>query len=161
VIYVALPVLAGVGAAWLSRRLAGGGSLRVVLARYAPAVVPLGFAIWFGHYWFHFASGALTIIPVTQSFLIDHGIALLGAEPNWRLGAILPADALFLLEMAAVLVGFLASLAVLRRIADNTHPDGRSATRAMAPWLALLAMIAVLAAVLFTLPMEMRGMMVG
>ncbi|MCB0252919.1 MAG: FesM [Anaerolineae bacterium] len=161
VIYVALPVLAGVGAAWLSQRLAGAGSLRVVLARYAPAVVPLGFAVWFAHYWFHFASGALTIIPVLQSFLIDHGVTLLGAEPNWRLGAILPADALFLLEMGSVLIGFIASLAVLRRIADNTHEDGRMATRAMAPWLALLALIAVLAVALFTLPMEMRGMMAG
>lgn len=157
VIYVALPALAGVGAAWLSRRLAGGGSLRVVLARYAPAVVPLGFAIWFGHYWFHFASGALTIVPVLQSFLIDHGVTLLGSQPNWRLGAILPADGLFLLELAAVLVGFFASLAVLRRIADNTH----QATRAMAPWLALLIGIAVLALVLFSLPMEMRGVMAG
>ncbi|MCB0206379.1 MAG: FesM, partial [Anaerolineae bacterium] len=96
-----------------------------------------------------------------QSFLIDHGMTLLGAEPNWRLGAILPADALFLLEMGSVLIGFIASLAVLRRIADNTHEDGRMATRAMAPWLALLALIAVLAVALFTLPMEMRGMMAG
>ena len=161
VIYVLLPALAGVGAAWLSRRLAGGKSLRVVLARYAPAVVPLGFAVWFAHYWFHFASGALTIVPVLQSFLIDHGVTLLGSAPNWRLGAILPADALLLLELGSVLIGLLASFAVLRQIADNAHDDESMARRAMTPWLALLALIALTAVVLFTLPMEMRGMMAG
>ena len=161
VLYVLAPVLAGVGAAWLSRGLAGGERIRVVLGRYAPAVVPLGFAIWFAHYWFHFASGALTIIPVLQSFMIDHGVALLGSAPNWRLGAILPANGLFLLELGSVLIGFLASLAVLRQIADNAHNDSRMARRAMTPWLVLLVLVAVLAVTLFTLPMEMRGMMTG
>lgn len=161
VLCVGLPALAGIGAAWLSRRLAGGKSLRAVLARYAPVMVPLGFAIWFGHYWFHFSSVALTIVPVLQSFLIDHGVTLLGSAPNWRLAGILPSGAAILLELGSVLVGFMASLVVLRRIADNAHADSRVAWRAMVPWLALLVLVAITAVVLFTLPMEMRGTMSG
>ena len=157
---LALPAALAGGAAWLSRRLAGDRRkepLRIVLARYAPTVVPLGFGIWFAHYWFHFASGALTIVPVLQSFLLDHGIALLGAKPAWSLGAILPGDWLIVLELAAVLIGFLASLVVLRRQATAATSDERSARQVMLPWLALLILLALAAILIFMLPMEMRG----
>ena len=157
---LALPAALGIGAAWLSRRLAGdrrNEPLRIVLARYAPTVVPLGFGIWFAHYWFHFASGALTIVPVLQNFLLDHGIALLGAKPAWSLGAILPGDWLIVLELAAVLIGFLASLVVLRRQATAATSDERSARQVMLPWLALLILLALAAVLIFMLPMEMRG----
>ena len=40
-------------------------------ARYAYALVPFGFGVWLAHYGFHFLTGALTIVPVTQSAVID------------------------------------------------------------------------------------------
>ena len=113
--------------------------------------------IWFAHYWFHFASGALTIVPVLQSFLLDHGIALLGAKPAWSLGAILPGDWLIVLELASVLIGFMASLVVLRRQATANTGDEHSANRVLLPWLVLLILLAVAAILIFMLPMEMRG----
>ena len=136
---VLLPAALGLGAAWLSRRLgaaqggrANRGSLRVVFARYAPTVAPLAFAIWFAHYWFHFASGALAIVPVVQSFLIDHGVTLLGSQPNWALGPIMSDDAVFLLVLAALAIGYLASLVSLSRTATaegdpNDRPPGHAA----------------------------------
>lgn len=161
---VLLPALLGLGAAWFSRRLGAGqgrrwnrGSLRDVFARYAPTVVPLAFAIWFAHYWFHFASGALTIVPVLQNFLLDHGVTLLGEQPNWSLGAIMPDDAVFLLVLAAVAIGFLASLYSLSRVAAS-ESDPNAARRAMLPWLALWTGLALAAVTVFSLPMEMRGM---
>jgi hypothetical protein len=169
---VLLPAALGLGAAWLSRRLGAGqgrrwnrGSRRDVFARYAPTVTPLAFAIWFAHYWFHFASGALTIVPVAQNFLIDHGVTLLGSQPNWSLGPIMPDDAVFLLVLAAVAIGFLASLYSLSRVAAgesgpiaevSTRPY--SARRALLPWLALWLALALAAVLIFSLPMEMRGM---
>jgi hypothetical protein len=167
VLDVALPLALGVAAAWLSlrvsgavhrgRQLAGRDGIRVVLARYAPAVVPLGFAIWFAHYMFHFATGALTALPVLQSFLIDHGLAVLGTEPNWALGPVLPAAWLFPLEAITVAIGFLASTYVLYRIAFTAHASDRAARRAAMPWLALLVLLALAATAIFFLPMEMRG----
>jgi ferredoxin len=171
VLMLLLPAALGLGAAWLSRRLGAGqggranqGSLRVVFARYAPTVAPLAFAIWFAHYWFHFASGALAIVPVIQSFLIDHGITLpsvgfgtfLLNQPNWALGAIMSDDAVFLLVLAAVATGYLASLVSLSRTARTE--GGASARRAMLPWLALWTGLALAALLIFSLPMEMRGM---
>lgn len=159
-----LPALLGLSAAWLGRRLGAGqggrsrqNSLRVVFTRYAPTVTPLAFGIWFAHYWFHFGSGALTIVPVVQNFLIDHGVTLLGAEPNWLLAGLLSGDALFLLTLAAVAVGFLVSVTALRRAA-GAEGDDAVARRAMTPWLALWAALALAAVFIFTLPMEMRGM---
>ncbi len=167
VLNVALPLALGYVAAWLSlhlsgaerrgRQFAGRDGVRVVLARYAPAVVPLGFAIWFAHYSYHFATGALTAVPVLQSFLIDHGLALLSAEPNWALGPILPAEWLFPLEAITVAIGFLASTFVLYRIAFTAHASDRAARQAALPWLALLILLALTATAIFMLPMEMRG----
>jgi hypothetical protein len=152
-----LPVGAGVGAAWLSRRLARREEpLRHALARYAPAVLPLAFAIWLAHYaGFHFLGSALTILPVAQNFLLDHTITLFG-QPDWTLGPVLPLAWLDLVEMAVILTGFAASFYAvgLRARQAEGRPDSLAA---QLPWIALLLALAVAALVIFYLPMEMRG----
>ncbi len=152
-----LPVGLGLGAAWLSRRLARRQeSLRVSLARYAPALLPLSFAIWFAHYaGFHFLGSALTIVPVFQNFLLDHNLAFFGA-PDWALGPVLPAAWLDPLEMVVVLAGFAASFYAVNTRAHRAEkqPDGLAA---QLPWLVLLLALAVAAMFIFYLPMEMRG----
>jgi hypothetical protein len=155
-----LPAILGLGAAWLSRQLSGaarGDSLRVVFTRYAPAFVPLGFAIWLAHYAFHFATGALTIIPVFQSFLLDHGLGLPITTPNWTLSAILPTSWLLPLQTVIVLAGFLGSLYVLGALSRRAHSLFHAARQAALPWLILLLALALAALHIFGLPMEMRG----
>lgn len=155
---VLLPVALGVGAAWLSRWLAGGrASLREVFAHYAPAFAPLGFAIWLAHYGFHFATGALTIIPVAQQFLLDYGLAWLGGSPNWSLGAVMPASWLLPLQTLCVLLGFVGSLYVVGERAQQLHATAAAVRRATLPWLVLLLALALAAVYIFSLPMEMRG----
>ncbi len=56
-----------------------------------------------------------------------------------------------------MLIGFLASLVVLRRQATAATGDERTARRVMLPWLALLLFLAIAAVMIFMLPMEMRG----
>lgn len=152
-----LPVGAGVGAAWLSRRLARREEpLRHALARYAPAVLPLAFAIWLAHYaGFHFLGSALTILPVAQNFLLDHTITLFG-QPDWTLGPVLPLAWLDLVEMVVILTGFAASFYAvgLRARQAEGRPDSLAA---QLPWIALLLALAIAALVIFYLPMEMRG----
>jgi polyferredoxin len=155
-----LPAGLGLGAAWSSRRLAGAAqteSLRAVFSRHAPVLVPLGFAIWLAHYGFHFATGALGIIPVFQSFLLDHGLVLGNGSPNWEMGALLPSSWLSLLQTAIVGGGFVASLYVLQTIESRASTESRVVRRAALPWLALLLALAFAAIILFHLPMEMRG----
>jgi polyferredoxin len=161
-----LPAALGLGAAWLSRQLSGrakGDSLRAVFTSYTPAVVPLGFAIWLAHYGFHFVTGALTIIPVLQSFILDHGLLLpimsplAIMSPNWSLSAILPTSWLLPLQVVIVLAGFAGSLHVVGQVARRAHPELRVARNATLPWLALFLALAFAAVYLFSLPMEMRG----
>jgi len=161
-----LPAALGLGAAWLSLRLSGSQdkngsgadhSLRVTFTRYAPAVVPLSFGIWLAHYLFHFASGALAIIPVVHGFLLDHRLSWPMGRPDWGLSAILPAGWLLPLQMGIVAAGFVGSLAVLGALARPAHAEPRAARLATLPWLALFLALALAAMVIFSLPMEMRG----
>jgi polyferredoxin len=155
-----LPAAAGLGSAWLSRVLSDRtrqDTLLRVLTRYAPAFVPLSIAIWLAHYGWHFATGALTIIPVLQGFSLDHGLTWLGATPNWQLGAILPATWLLPLQSLVVALGFLSSLVVVDRLSRAAEPRPERAMRAALPWVVLFVVLALAALATFNLPMEMRG----
>lgn len=143
---------------------AAAGSLRVVprpgaslwaeAVRYAVALVPLGFGVWVAHYGFHLLTGALTIVPVTQGAVADVlGWAALG-EPRWTWIGMQPGS-VFPLQIGAVLLGAMGSLAVAHGIAEREHP-GQAAPVA-APWAMLVAALAVVALWVFAQPMEMRG----
>lgn len=154
-ILVLLPVAAGLGVAALSRALSGREEpLRVAFSRFVPAVAPVAVAVWVAHYGFHFATGALSIIPAFQSFLLDHGVALLG-PPDWTLSALLPQPWLAPLEILVTLAGLGASLHLLGRRAGDL--PRRQRLVAQLPWMLLFLLLALAAVLLFTMPMEMRG----
>lgn len=157
---LALPAAAGLGAAWGGRALSRQHEpLRIAFSRFAPATIPLAVAIWLAHYGFHFATGALTIIPVFQSFLFDHGISALGSAPNWSLGPILPGAWILPLQTIIVLAGFAGSLFVGNRIARREFDQPAEGMLALLPWLLVLLGLAIAALATFNLPMEMRGTM--
>jgi hypothetical protein len=151
------PVVLGLAAAWLSRSLGDPGEpLRVAFSRFVPAFVPLAFAIWLAHYGFHFVTGALTVAPVAQTFLLDHGLNWFGA-PNWALGPIMPGNWILPAQTVIVLAGFGLSLFVGNRISRRDFADPATARRVLLPWLLLLLLMAAAALATFNLPMEMRG----
>lgn len=153
-----LPAALGIGAAWLSLKLAATEEpLRVAFSRFAPAFVPLAFAIWLAHYGFHFATGALTLIPLTQAFFIDHGLPLLGAQPDWALGPLLGETWLLPMQLVIVLAGFAATLATANRIARRDFGRSAAAMRSLLPWVMIFLALTVAALVIFNQPMEMRG----
>lgn len=155
---LALPAALGLGAASLSRALSGRAeALRITFSRFVPAFAPLGVAVWLAHYGFHFATGALAIVPVTQMFLNDHGLGWLGTEPNWQLGPLLPGGWVLPLQTIIVLAGFAGSLMVGNRIGRRDFDAPAPAVRAFLPWLVMLAGLAAAALGTFNLPMEMRG----
>jgi hypothetical protein len=147
-----LPLLAGLGGAVLARVLGAAGSLRAIFGHYAPAFVPQAFAVWIAHYGFHFATGALTIVPVLQSFLRDHGVTVLGA-PNWALGNVLPFAWLLPLQILLTLAGATITFYALGDRARRRQ----DAALAQLPWYVLSLLMALVAIFLFSLPMEMRG----
>ncbi|HKJ92020.1 MAG TPA: hypothetical protein VJ957_02575, partial [Longimicrobiales bacterium] len=153
---VALPVLVvGLTAAG-SRLLAGRRENLVRTAtRFAYGLVPLGFGMWVGHYLYHFLGSGLTLVPVLQQFFVDRGAALLG-QPDWTMGALVPAGWLEPIEILALEGGLLVSLAVLYGIARRTY--GRAARRAFAPWAVVALLLGTGGAWLLSQPMQMRGM---
>ncbi len=154
-----IPVLSLLAAAWISSRISGEtgpGALKEFAARYAPAFIPLGFGIWLAHYGFHFTIGGLSIIPVFQSFLLDHGLAL-GGQPNWELSMVLPTAWIFPLQVTAILAGFAGSLYSLARIALREIRAPMKALGELLPWALIITLLVYLSLAVFNLPMEMRG----
>ncbi len=146
-------VLLGV-AAWATR--AWGGSERPLLpiaVRYSYALVPLGFGMWLAHYGFHFFTGLLTFIPVTQSAVASLGSSFLGA-PRWTLTGI-PMRFVQPIELGFIGLGFAGSLLVTHRLAEDDcakHP-----MRAFIPWAMVCLLICLAAVWLLFQPMEMRA----
>jgi ferredoxin len=151
-----LPVLLVGGASAITRLMSvsASSSIRATAIRYAYALVPLGFGIWAAHYAFHFLTGALTAVPVTQSAAMDLlGWAALG-EPRWRWAGIEPGSA-FPIQLGLLLLGAAGSMGLAHATSRRDHP-GR-AVQASAPWIALLTALTATAIWVLAQPMDMRG----
>ncbi len=142
------------GAAWLTQKLKGSPRKLVpLMVRYSYALVPLGFGMWLAHYGFHFFTGILTIIPVSQSAAASLGLTFLG-KPRWLLTGI-PIRFVQPMELGFVVLGFLGSLLVTHRLAEEDCEA--SPMRAFIPWAAVCVVIGLAAAWLIFQPMEMRA----
>jgi hypothetical protein len=145
-------------AAWATRRATGArAGLLALGTRYTYSLVPLGFAVWLAHYAFHFLTGVLTVIPVTQNALAELGRPLLG-EPAWRLGG-LRAGAVYPMQVGFLALGLIGSWVVAVRL--GRKECAASPWRAYLPWLLLHAVLFASAVWLMAQPMEMRGTFLG
>jgi hypothetical protein len=113
--------------------------------------------IWLAHYGFHLAIGGAAIVPVFQSFLLDHGISILGNQPNWEMSFLIPEPLIFPLQIVALVGGFAASLIVLSKTALKRHSAPIVAFQELIPWAILIVIMTIAALSIFNLPMEMRG----
>jgi polyferredoxin len=158
---VLLPlILAGLAAA-ASRTLSGSGRSVVSEAtRYVYGLVPLGFGMWLAHYLFHFLLGALTILPLLVSYLMDLGISPRGPV-DWGVGPLVPEAWLGAIQFFFLELGLLVSLVVLWRIAHRDAGSAGNARRAFLPWAGLAIILSVAGIWLLSQPMEMRGTMMG
>lgn len=131
---------------------------RRLATRFAYALVPLGFAMWFAHYLFHFITSYDSAIPTTQRFAADVlGISSLG-KPAWSLACCGPVvEWLPRLEILSLDLGLLLALHTGYRIALGLTPRPSLALKAFAPW-AMLSLVLFAAGVWIVLqPMQMRG----
>ncbi|MDQ4074857.1 MAG: FesM [Chloroflexota bacterium] len=155
---VLLPLLLVSGVAWLSR--AWGGlkvDLKTTISRFAPSIIPIGAGMWAAHYTFHFTTGALTLIPVMQSFVADAvGSPLLG-EPRWSLTEVLSLNQILAVEIFFLYGGLLASLLVAWIIALKVFRSQRRALRGWLPWATLFLLMVGAGVWIMLNPMEMRG----
>ncbi len=165
---VVLPAVSLTSAAAAGRALSGlkGQRLNANILRYVYSLAPLGFGMWLAHYTFHFLTGALTIVPVAQSFLADVG--LYAGQPQWGLGPLVPYGWLFPIEAVLLYLGAFGSIIVAFQIASVTQSAGlrspqsgglRYILASAAPWMALTLALLALGLWILVQPMEMRGTM--
>ena len=141
-------------AAWFTS--VWGGSKRPLLpiaVRYSYALVPLGFGMWLAHYGFHFFTGFLTFIPVTQSAFASLGWNFLG-DPRWTLTGI-PVRFVQPIELGFIGLGFAGSVLVTHRLAEDDSP--KHPMRAFTPWVVVCLLICLASIWLMFQPMEMRA----
>jgi len=151
-----LPVALVTGSALVTRTLARAETrtLQWIAVRYVHALVPLGVGVWLAHYGFHLLTGALTVVPVTQSAVIDLiGLPILG-EPWWTWVGMQPGN-VFPIQLGVVLVGALGSMGLVQATSHRDHPA--HAALASVPWITLVGGLAAAAWWIFTQPMDMRG----
>jgi cytochrome c oxidase assembly factor CtaG/polyferredoxin len=128
---------------------------------FALAFVPIGFAMWLAHYSFHFFTSYESIVPVSQRFAHDLGVAALGA-PEWSCACCTPVtDGLLIFELLALDVGVLLSLYAAWRIALHLANSRRQALRIALPWASLMVLLFVVGVWIVFQPMEMRGALTG
>jgi ferredoxin len=151
-----LPMALLSAAAWGGRLPAAHrmGSVFGEMVVYAVALLPFGFGLWIAHYAFHLLTGALTIVPVTQSAVADlFGWPAFG-DPWWRWAGMRP-GAVFPIQIGFVMLGTIGSLAVAHGISAREHPH--SPGLATMPWAVLVLLLAAAALWVLSNPMEMRG----
>jgi ferredoxin len=152
------PVLLFGAAAWWTRTWAGvKRAFLPLVVRYSYGLVPLGFGMWLAHYSFHFLTGLYTIIPVSQNAFANLGWPLLG-EPRWTLTGI-PANAVQVIEIGFLVLGFAGSLSVMHGLAEEDSPD--NPLRAFIPWALVCAVLLSSSLWLIFQPMEMRAMLMS
>ena len=82
---------------------------RQAVGRFVPALVPIGFAMWFAHMFFHFVTGAGAIVPVVQRL---SGVA----QPAWGMAHSMSGpDWLIPAQITALGLGLSCSLPSRRR----------------------------------------------
>lgn len=157
ILVIAPAVLLGL-AAWLTRVLKGSTmAVKSLAVRYSYALAPLGFGMWLAHYGFHFFTGILTIVPVTQSAAASVGMSWLGL-PRWTWTG-LAMRYVQPIELGFLFLGFAGSLVIAHQLAEEDsaeHP-----MRAFLPWAAVAAIVCGASVWLMFQPMEMRATLMG
>ncbi|MDW7981440.1 MAG: FesM [Thermomicrobium sp.] len=162
---LALVFVGGIGLLALAATLASAITSRAVGAdspwwgfrRFIYSLAPLAFGMWSAHYLFHFLTGALTVIPLSQSFIADlTGRPLLGT-PAWELASLLPLTTVNDLVLVVLVAGFFGSVVWTVRLGR----DSALGFGALLPWLALHAALFLFGLWLLGQPMEMRGTLLG
>jgi len=157
---VLAPAICSLGAAWLTFKLTRPTKpkdVKAIFSAFVPAFVPIGMGIWVAHYGYHFLSGALAIIPVFQSFLIDNHVDLFGSAPNWQLSAIASLTQIGLFQVVVLLSGYIFSFVVIQRVAKQLYPRPNDAFMATLPWAILMFALMMFAVWVLRQPMEMRN----
>lgn len=118
------------------------------------SLLPLGFAVWLAHYCFHFFTGIFTFVPIIWRSLpvSQPGLGFwaefpMGVSTAW----VMP------IQIGIIILGLVGSFLAAQTVTEKLGKKWLAAW----PWYILFLLIAVFAIWTFSLPMEMRGTVLG
>ena len=131
---------------------------RELLCRFSLALVPLGTAMWAGHFLFHLLTSYGAAWPALEQVADHLSIYSLG-DSNWIiLSPGFSATTLLGLQILLLDAGLLLSLYVGWRIARRCALHARPALALLAPWAGAALALYATGIWIFLQPMPMRGM---
>ncbi|MAJ58973.1 MAG: hypothetical protein CBC48_02800 [bacterium TMED88] len=127
-------------------------SNQLIIRKLAPALIPMGFAMWLAHAGFHLVTAYGSLIPATRSFM---GGAPQSVDP---IGFSLPRFDGVELELLILGFGFLIAMAIGWRISLGLADSTSRAFRLALPWVVTAFLLYLAGAWIVLQPMQMRGM---
>ena len=131
---------------------------RELLCRFSMSLVPVGVAMWAGHFLFHLNFGWDSVWTPVQRAATDIGWHLTNLPGLVPLSPLLGADTVLVLETVLLDAGLLLTLYLAWRIALVYTPRARDALCLFAPWAGVATILYAAGVWIILQPMEMRGL---
>jgi len=156
---VLLPGMLALSAAYASR-VASQGSIeaRELFCRFSLSLVPLGVAMWAGHFLFHLSTGWGSAWEAVQRAANDAGWHLLNSPEGKPVLPLFGADAMHALQTLLLDAGLLLALYLMWRVSLVYAARGKAALRLSAPWAAISLGLYAAGVWILLQPMQMRGL---
>jgi ferredoxin len=132
-------------------------AMRELVCRFSVCLVPLGAAMWAGHFLFHLAAGWGTAWTAVRRAANQTGWPLLNLPVREPASPLLGADAVTVLQTVLLDAGLLLALYLVWRVALVYAPRGREALRLFLPWAAMATVLYAFGVWIILQPMQMRG----
>jgi cytochrome c oxidase assembly factor CtaG len=132
-------------------------AMRELLCRFSISLVPLGAAMWAGHFLFHLAVGWDSAWTSIRRAANDTGWHLLNLPDRELSSPLLGADAVRVLQTVLLDAGLLLALYLVWRLALVYAPRARDAWRLFLPWAAIATVLYAFGVWIVLQPMQMRG----
>jgi cytochrome c oxidase assembly factor CtaG/ferredoxin len=155
---VPAPGILAVFAAYASRAASRVSvAVRELVCRFSVSLVPLGAAMWAGHFLFHLAVGWGSAWTAVRRAANETGWHLLNLPVREPGSPLLGADAVNVLQTVLLDAGLLLTLYLVWRVALVYAPRGRDALRLFLPWAAIATVLYASGVWIILQPMQMRG----
>ena len=156
IVVLLLPALLGWLTSFLTQQIAHTDeSVGTIFKRFSLGLLPLSFSMWIAHYMFHFNIGGAGLWPSFQNTLARLGLPIFGT-PRWNTGSLLPYQFVSTAQLVILYIGLMSSGVAIYAISRKMYKR-KVARRAMLPFLGLALLLAIVAALVLSLPMIPRG----
>ena len=145
------PALAcALGARWSG----GAHRARELFTRYSFSLLPVALFYHLAHNLMHLATEGGQVVPLLSDPL-GQGDDLLGTA-SVRVGALVSDDALWMMQVALILIGHVFGIVVAHRVGHRLYPDPARARRSLAPVFSMMVLVSAAGLGLMHLDMNMR-----